>query len=144
MKCTDSCERILLAEDDPSSQMVAIAMLKRLGYDADVANNGLEVLRALRRQKYALVLMDIVMPRMDGIATTQEIRRRFPASEMPKIIAFTAYVHPDVRKKCLEAGMIDYISKPVSLNELEAILVKYPVEPTQRQLIDSAIVTANS
>ena len=137
MKCTDSCERILLAEDDPSSQMVAIAMLKRLGYDADVANNGLEVLRALRRQKYALVLMDIVMPRMDGIATTQEIRRRFPASEMPKIIAFTAYVHPDVRKKCLEAGMTDYISKPVSLNELEAILVKYPVEPTQRQLIDS-------
>ena len=137
MKCTDSCERILLAEDDPSSQMVAIAMLKRLGYDADVANNGLEVLRALRRQKYALVLMDIVMPRMDGIATTQEIRRRFPASEMPKIIAFTAYVHPDVRKKCLEAGMIDYISKPVSLNELEAILAKYPVEPTQRQVIDS-------
>ena len=137
MKCTDSCERILLAEDDPSSQMVAIAMLKRLGYDADVANNGLEVLRALRRQNYALVLMDIVMPRMDGIATTQEIRRRFPASEMPKIIAFTAYVHPDVRKKCLEAGMTDYISKPVSLNELEAILVKYPVEPTQRQVIDS-------
>jgi CheY-like chemotaxis protein len=56
---------------------------------------------------------------------------------MPKIIALTAYVHPDVRKKCLEAGMIDYISKPVSLNELEAILAKYPVEPTQRQLIDS-------
>ena len=125
MKCTDSFERILLAEDDPSSQMVAIEMLKRLGYDADVANNGLEVLRALRRQKYALVLMDIVMPRMDGITTSQEIRRRFPASELPKIIAFTAYVHPDVRKKCLEAGMIDYISKPVSLNELEAVLIKY-------------------
>jgi len=77
VKCTDSCERILLAEDDPSSQMVATAMLKRLGYDADVANNGLEVLRALRRQKYVLVLMDIVMPRMEGIATTKEDSQAF-------------------------------------------------------------------
>jgi CheY-like chemotaxis protein len=115
----------LLAEDDPASQKVALAMLHRLGYEADTVNNGLEVLQALKRQRYALVLMDIVMPVMDGIAATKEIRRRFPASERPKIIAFTAYVHPDVRKKCLVAGMDDYISKPVKKEELEAILMKY-------------------
>ena len=72
---------ILLAEDDPAIQKVALAMLQRLGYGADAVNNGLEVLKALKRQRYALVLMDIVMPAMDGIAATREIRRRFPASE---------------------------------------------------------------
>ena len=125
MANSDSCVRILLAEDDPSSQKVAFAMLQRLGYGADAVNNGLEVLQALKRQMYALVLMDIVMPKMDGIAATKEIRRRFLASELPKIVAFTAYVHPYVKKKCLEAGMDDYISKPVKKEELEAILMKY-------------------
>ena len=66
---------------------------------------------------------------MDGISATQEIRKLFPTSELPKIIAFTAYDHPDVREKCLEAGMNDYITKPVRLNELEAILMKYSGEP---------------
>ena len=83
------------------------------------------MLQALERQTYDLVLMDIVMPEMDGITATQEIRKRFPASELPKIIAFTAYIHPDVSKKCFEAGMDDYITKPVRMNELEAVLMKY-------------------
>ena len=100
-------------------------MLRRLGYEADAVNNGLEVLQALERRKYDLVLMGIVMPKMDGITATQEIRRRFPISELPRIVALTAYVHPDVRKKCFEAGMDDYITKPVMLNDLKAILMKY-------------------
>jgi CheY-like chemotaxis protein len=117
--------RILLAEDDPACQKVALAMLRRLGYEADAVNNGLDVLQALKQQMYVLVLMDIVMPLMDGITATQEIRRLFPASELPWIIAFTAYDHSDIRAKCLEVGMDDYIAKPVTLNELRAILMKY-------------------
>ena len=84
---------------------------------------------------YALVLMDVVMPKMDGIAATKEIRRIFPATEQPKIIAFTAYDHLDVRKKCIEAGMDDYISKPVKLDELQPILMKYSGEPVRRQFM---------
>ena len=135
MANSDSRVRILLAEDDPASQKVALAMLQRLGYEADAVNNGLEVLQALKRQRYALVLMDIVMPKMDGIAATKEIRRRFPASELPKIIAFTAYVHTDVKKKCLAAGMDGYISKPVKKEELEAILMKYSGEPARSRFM---------
>ncbi len=100
-------------------------MLRRLGYEADVVNNGLEALQALNTQRYALVLMDLVMPVMDGITATQEIRRRFLSAGLPRIIAFTAYIHPDVRKKCFETGMDDYIVKPVRLNELRAVLMKY-------------------
>jgi CheY-like chemotaxis protein len=124
-----SNERILLVEDNPSCQKLAMAMLRRLGYAADSVNNGLEVLQALERQKYALVLMGIVMPEMDGITTTKEIHRRLPASEIPMIIALTAYFHPDVRKKCIEAGMDDYVTKPVRLNDLKAVLIKYVGSP---------------
>jgi CheY-like chemotaxis protein len=97
--------RILLAEDNPACLKLALAILQRLNYEADAVDNGLEVLQALKRQTYVLVLMDIVMPLMDGIETTQVVRRSFPASDQPRIIAYTAYVHPDVRNKCLEAGM---------------------------------------
>lgn len=129
MTKSDSFVRILLAEDNPVCQKIALAMLKRLGYEADSVNNGLEVLSALKRRMYDLVLMDIVMPGMDGITATQEIRRRFPAMDLPRIIAVTAYVHPDIRKKCLAAGMDDYITKPVKMNELKAALMKYSGEP---------------
>jgi CheY-like chemotaxis protein len=76
-----------------------------------------------------------VMLKMDGIAATQEIRKRYPASELPKIVASTAYDHPDVRKKCLVAGMDDYISKPIKKEELKAILMKYSGEPARRQFM---------
>jgi CheY-like chemotaxis protein len=76
--------RILLAEDNPACQKLALAMLQRLSYETDAVNNGLEVLQALKRHIYVLVLMDIVMPLMDGIETTQVIRRSFPASEQPR------------------------------------------------------------
>jgi CheY-like chemotaxis protein len=112
--------RILLAEDNCVNQMVAIQMLKRIGYSADVAGNGLEVLQALERQAYDVVLMDVQMPEMDGLEASQEIRRRWPAG--PRIIAITAYALEGDRERCLAAGMDDYISKPVAIEDLKQIL----------------------
>lgn len=132
MTRSDNRVRILLAEDDPPCRKVATIMLQRLGYSSDAVNNGQEVLQALKRHTYDLILMDILMPEMDGIEATREIRRRHPASEQPKIVAFTAYDHPDVRKKCIEAGMNDYITKPVKKEELETILVKYSGESASK------------
>jgi CheY-like chemotaxis protein len=87
--------RILLAEDEPSNRKVTQLMLRRLGYEVDTVANGLEVLQALEERVYDLILMDILMPKMDGLAAAEEIRRRWPASRQPKIIAYTAYILPD-------------------------------------------------
>ncbi len=95
-------------------------MLKKIGYRADVACNGLEVLRALERQPYDVILMDIQMPEMDGLEAARSIRKRWPASKQPKIIAITAYAMEGDQKMCLDAGMDDYISKPVKMDELAA------------------------
>ena len=115
--------RILLAEDNAINQRVMLHMLKYLGYRADLAADGVEVLKAMELQSYDLVLMDIQMPEMDGFETAKEIRRRWPNG--PVIVALTAYALDGDREKCLEAGMDDYIAKPVKINDLENILVKY-------------------
>jgi PAS domain S-box-containing protein len=112
--------RILLAEDNAINQMVAIQMLKRLGYSADVAGNGLEVLQAIERQPYDVVLMDVQMPEMDGLVAAQEIRKLWPKG--PRIIAITAYALKGDRERCLAAGMDDYISKPIVIEELRRVL----------------------
>jgi CheY-like chemotaxis protein len=125
VKYSASPLRILLAEDDELNRKVTLLMIERLGYKADVASNGVEVLEALGRHLYDLVLMNIGMPKMDGIETTREIRRRWRNGL--KIIAITAYVLPGIRAKCLEAGMDDYISKPVKMEELAKVLGKYPL-----------------
>lgn len=117
---------VLLAEDDPANQRVTLIMLKRLGYNADAVNNGQQVLKAFEKRMYDLVLMDIVMPKMDGFEATKEIRKRYPSSKKPIIIALTAYVLPDGREKCIEAGMNDYIAKPVRMSELADAIGKYP------------------
>ena len=116
--------RILVAEDNPSNQRVLVEMLKRLGYRADAVADGREVIQALERQDYDLVLMDIKMPEMDGITATQVIRKLRPIGG-PKIVAITAFALEGDREKCLEAGMEDYISKPVKMAELADILRKY-------------------
>jgi PAS domain S-box-containing protein len=115
--------KILLAEDNVSSQKVALQILKRLGYRADVAANGIEVIQALERQDYDLVLMDVRMPEMNGLEATRIIRQRWPDSGLT-IIAVTAYALEGDKTRCLEAGMDDYISKPVRIEDLAEQLNK--------------------
>ena len=119
-----SLMHILLAEDNVSNQKVVLQMLKRLGCTADVAANGIEALQALERQHYDLVLMDVKMPKMDGLEATRIIRQRWPDNG-PKVVAVTAYALEGDMEKCLEAGMDDYISKPVRMEELVAVLRKF-------------------
>ncbi len=115
---------ILLAEDNPVNKKVVSQMLKKLGYRADVASDGTEVLLALEKQRYDLVLMDIQMPEMDGLEAACRIRKRWPAAEQPRIIALTAYALEGDRERCLESGMDGYISKPVRLEDLREALTK--------------------
>ena len=119
--------RILIAEDNPINQQVALSMLKRLGYKADVANNGLEALQRLHAQSYDVVLMDVQMPHMDGVTTTQRIRAEFSSDEQPWIVAMTANALKGDRETYLASGMNDYISKPVRLVELAQLLGDAPV-----------------
>ncbi len=97
-------------------------MLKRLGCNADIVSDGREVIRALEHQTYDLILLNIVMPVMDGFETAKEIRRRYSNPNRPRIVAITAYILPDGKERCLNAGMDDYILKPFTLNELAQVL----------------------
>lgn len=114
--------RILLAEDNPVNQMVAIAMLKRLGYTVDVANNGLEVLALLNQKIYDVILMDLQMPELDGATTAQRICQTVPPEQQPWMIAMTANVMQGIIQECSASGLKDYISKPVQLPILAAAL----------------------
>ncbi len=116
--------RILLAEDNLVNQKVALMLLERLGYRADVAANGREVLNALQRQSYDVILMDVQMPEMDGLEATRRVRAEVERYRQPRIIAMTANALQGDRERCLEAGMDDYISKPVQIRELVAALYK--------------------
>ncbi|MDJ0703000.1 MAG: response regulator [Leptolyngbyaceae cyanobacterium MO_188.B28] len=110
--------KILLAEDNAVNQKVAVRILQRLGYRIDVAANGLEVLAALHRQAYDVVLMDVQMPEMDGLTATRHICQKWPLSERPRIIAMTANVMQGDLEQCLAVGMDAYISKPIRLEAL--------------------------
>jgi CheY-like chemotaxis protein len=110
--------KILLAEDNVTNQKLALLVLERFGYLADVASNGIEAVEALRRQPYDVILMDVQMPEMDGLQATGLIRSEFPPDRQPYIIAMTANALPQDRDACLGAGMDDYISKPFQVTEL--------------------------
>lgn len=113
---------ILLAEDNPVNQKVALGMLRRLGYMADVAADGFEVLRALEKKPYDVILMDIQMPEMDGLDATRKIRARKKTANQPCIVAMTAYALEGDREDFLNAGMNYYISKPIRIEELKTTL----------------------
>ncbi|RQH32868.1 PAS domain-containing hybrid sensor histidine kinase/response regulator [Okeania hirsuta] len=132
--------KILLAEDNVVNQKVAINILKNLGYRADVAANGLEVLAALRRQSYDVVLMDVQMPEMDGLTATRQICTEWEKEKRPRIIAMTANAMQGDRENCLAAGMDDYISKPVRLEALTTALSKYgpPQTTTEKDVLPQA------
>ena len=115
--------RILLAEDNRVNQKVGLHLLKRMGYQADVASNGLEVLEALHRQPYDLVLMDVQMPEMDGLTATRAIRAQAERLKaIPRIVAMTANAMNSDRQACLDAGMDDYMSKPIRLDDLARVI----------------------
>ncbi|MBC6432667.1 PAS domain S-box protein [Nostoc sp. HG1] len=118
--------RILLAEDTIVNQKVALMMLEKMGYVADVVTNGLEVLKALQKQPYDLVLMDVHMPKMDGLEAARRICQEWGVGFRPHIIAITANAMRGDREVCLAAGMDDYISKPIQLQELAEALSKCP------------------
>jgi PAS domain S-box-containing protein len=113
---------ILLAEDNAVNQMVLLQMLRKIGYQADLASNGFDVLAALDRQAYDVILMDIQMPDMDGFEATRRILARFTKKKRPRIIALTAHALNGDRERCLEAGMDSYLSKPVKIEDLQSAL----------------------
>ena len=116
--------RILLAEDNAINQKVALGLLERLGYGADVVGDGRQALKRLDHAPYDVILMDVQMPEMDGLEASRTICARWAASERPRIIAMTAEAMQGDRDKCLAAGMDDYIVKPVTLDRLAAALAK--------------------
>jgi signal transduction histidine kinase/ligand-binding sensor domain-containing protein/HPt (histidine-containing phosphotransfer) domain-containing protein len=116
--------RILVAEDNSVNQRVALLMLERLGYVADVAADGFEALDALRRQRYDLILMDVQMPGMDGLEATRRIRTEAPRERQPRIVAMTANALREHRDACFAAGMDDFLSKPILLSDLRAALLR--------------------
>lgn len=108
--------KILIAEDRPVNQKVIALMLKKLGYNADIVSNGQEVMQALEEQLYDIIYMDIQMPKMNGFDATKLIRQRY--FNGIRIIAVTGYAYDSDRKKCIESGMDDCITKPISIDRL--------------------------
>jgi signal transduction histidine kinase/CheY-like chemotaxis protein len=121
--------RILLAEDNITNQKVALRMLKRIGYEADVVVNGLEAVKTLHEQDYDIVFMDVQMPEMDGLEATRQIRTHCAPPKQPYIIAMTAAAMQLDREKCLASGMDDFLAKPARLEDLAQALKRYLLHP---------------
>ncbi len=126
---TQQQRRILVAEDNRTNQKVIQLMLQKLGYEADIVNNGVEALEALRLQPYPVVLLDIEMPEMDGLTAAKRIGEEWPMSSRPYLIAVTAYAMTDDHQRCLTAGMNDVLTKPLRA-------------PAMRQALERAIQTS--
>jgi signal transduction histidine kinase/CheY-like chemotaxis protein len=114
--------RTIVAEDNPVTRRLVLALLLKLGYRADSAVDGMELLECLARSSYDVIFMDVQMPGVDGLEATRRIRGGALAGRQPHIIAMTAAAFPEDRSRCLEAGMDDYVSKPVDVQELVGAL----------------------
>lgn len=117
--------KILVAEDNRVNQKLILNFLKKLGYSADIATNGLEVLSSMELQPYDIIFMDVEMPEMDGITATKKIYEVLPPDKLPKIIAMTAHDDEENKQICRDAGMIDFLPKPIKLPKLESLLSYY-------------------
>ncbi|TAF07615.1 MAG: response regulator [Nostocales cyanobacterium] len=122
---TASDLKILIVEDNLVNQKIAVRILERFGYSADVVNNGKEAILSLQKQSYNLVFMDMQMPEMDGLEATRQICEHWPPAQRPVIIAMTASEEEKDRETCLQAGMNDFLSKPIRVEELREMLEKY-------------------
>jgi PAS domain S-box-containing protein len=128
---------ILLAEDSPTNQLIAVANLKKAGHTVEVADNGRKALGALEEEKFDLVLMDVAMPEMDGLEATRTIREMEKESggHIP-IIAMTAFATKDYREKCLKAGMDGYVTKPLSADELFRTIESFVSQKRDIQVVE--------
>lgn len=133
IKSSSNPIRLLVAEDNFLNQKLAVKILGQLGYKADVAGNGLEVIESLNRQHYDIVFMDIQMPEMDGVRTTKYILKHWKNFRRPKIIAMTANAMTGDKEKFIAEGMDDYISKPIVLEDLKNLMVSW-TETINREL----------
>lgn len=118
--------RILLAEDNVVNQKLALRQLQQMGYRADLAGNGIEVIECIERQIYDVVLMDVQMPEMDGLEASRRITGKLAAEDRPRIVAMTANAMQGDREMCLAAGMDDYLTKPIRLDQLAEALKRVP------------------
>ena len=129
--------RILMAEDLTVNQKLLHSLLHKFGYRADVAGNGLEVLKALERQPYDVILMDVQMPEMDGLEASRRIGKLYGDASRPRIVALTANAMKEDQEACLAAGMDDYLSKPINSRALEAALTRCGEWEQQRKIRQS-------
>ncbi len=128
--------RVLLADDNPINQKVGLSVLHKLGYRADIARNGLEVIKALEQKPFDILFLDVQMPEMDGLECAQHLTQRWTRDRRPIIIAMTGNALIGDREKCLAAGMDDYISKPVRIADLQVALERWG--PTKAHKHDTA------
>jgi CheY-like chemotaxis protein len=132
---------VLLAEDNAINQRIGRLMLEKLGHHVDTVGNGREAMEAVQRVPYDVVLMDIEMPEMDGLEATRAIRRELPAHRQPQIVAMTAGALVEDRQACTEAGMDDYMAKPVRLGVLDATLIRAAAARNESAMISPGQIT---
>ncbi|WP_322757028.1 response regulator [Synechococcus sp. CBW1107] len=131
--------RLLLVDDIPVNQKLVARMLNHLGYGAVIVNNGQAALDAVHQDPYDVVLMDVQMPVLDGLEASRRIRGSTSLAIQPWIIAMTAHARDEDRQACLEAGMNDYISKPMTIDGLKTVLERYqPMTPPSSSCLDAA------
>jgi CheY-like chemotaxis protein len=133
---------VLVAEDNPHHQILILRLLNQLGLGADLVEDGVSALGAVARKRYHLVLLDLNMPLMSGFEVARTIVRQYPRTQRPILIAVTANIDPKARERCLEAGMDEYLPKPISLEDLRSTLGGFGFVTADEELSSRRTVTS--